>query len=384
MQDQQVDDYEEIKKVLDNDGLDEEELNETHEHPFDVNSIDIVNVTKTIQQICSRMFYNEIIIPDYQRDYVWKPHQQSRLIESILLKIPLPTFYIDAKSDEEWIVIDGLQRLTTIYNFHQGKFSLSNLEYLNDELNGVFYKDFEEKAELKKYLRRFNETELLMYLVKPGTPKEVALNIFGRINTLGSPLSQQELRHALYQGKSTKLLNELTELPSFITALTYQSLRRMTRMADKELVLRLLAIKVHGLSKYDGSLSTYLSKTMGIINEMSDKEIDALKIFFDNAMKKSSIVFNNLAFRKIYTTDSKNNYRRPINKPLFETIGYCIEQYDDEQLIKNKNSIIQYFREAMTLNAEYFDSLTYSTNTKEVMKVRFAMAESIFFSACKS
>lgn len=384
MQDSQVDNFDEIKKILANDGLDEEELNDSYEHPFDVNSIDIVNVTKTIQQICARMDYGEIIIPDYQREYVWKAHQQSRLIESILLKIPLPTFYIDAKSDEEWIVIDGLQRITTIYNFYKGRFSLSNLEYLNDELQGITFKDFEEKAELKKYLRRFNETELLMYLIKPGTPKEVALNIFGRINTLGSPLSQQELRHALYQGKSTQLLDELSKLPSFIKALTQQSLRRMTRMSDKELILRLLAVQVQGLQKYDGSLSTYLSKTLGLINDMNDNEIYILKDFFDNAMRKSSLVFDNLAFRKIFTYDSIGNYRRPINKPLFETVAFCIEKYDDDILIEKKEEIITLFKEAMSMNVEYFNSLTYSTNTKDVMKTRFKVAESIFLSVCSS
>ena len=376
-------DYDLIKKEILNDGVDEEETDGLTEHPFSVNNIDIVNVPIMVQQICSRMEYGEIIIPEYQRGYVWKPYQQSRLIESILLKIPLPTFYIDAKSDTEWIVIDGLQRITTIYRFCTNAFPLSDLEYLKDDLEGKYFRDFEKDENLKKYIRRFNETVLLIYLVKSGTPKEVALNIFGRINTLGSPLSQQELRHALYQGASTKLLAELAALPSFSKALTQQSLNRMQRMSDKELILRLLAVKVLGLKKYDGSISRFLGDTMAKINTYSQHEIDELKLFFNAAMEKAYIVFENLAFRKIYLDDQPNSYRRAINKSLFESIGLSIVNYSDSILNEKKFEIINKIRDRMLNDRAYDESLSYQTNTKSVIEYRLNTIQNIFEEVCK-
>lgn len=371
--------YNLIKKEIENEGLDEEETDENKENPFCVNDIDIVTVTKTIQQVCSRLDFEEIKIPDYQRDYVWNQKQRSRLIESILLKIPLPTFYIDAKSDTNWLVIDGLQRLTTIYKFYKNEFALQDLEYLDGELAGKKYDDFKNEDDsnknLRKYLRRFDETELLIYLVKPNTPKEVALNIFGRINTLGSPLSQQELRHALYQGKSTKLLELLSSSEEFIQVITRSSYTRMKRMSDRELILRLLAIKVNGIEKYNGNIGSLLNATMNILNNMSDSELNELKDFFLNSMKKAYLVFGNLAFRKIYLNDT---FRRAVNKPLFETIGLQISKFDDNNLIKNKEKIVERLREYTSTNFEYDNSLSFHTNSKIAFKTRMNIAENLF------
>ncbi len=379
--------YDKVTSEINEDGFEQESEEESNSSkPYDLNSIDIMSSTKTVQQICSRITYDEIELePDFQREKVWNKKQKSRLIESLLLRIPLPTFYVYVKKDpnkkeisiddDTWVVIDGLQRLSTLDEFcRDDGFILEDLEYL-EELNGKTFKDFKDNKEFRKYERIINETELLIYIVKPSTPKEVALNIFGRINTLGTPLSSQELRHALNLGKSTKLLKELTELDSFICSITEKSLKRMKRMSERELVLRLLSFKVLGFEKYDRSIAKFLDNTMDEINKYTDSELEELKSYFDNAMKKSFLVFGEYSFRKININDSS---KRPINKPLFETIGYYINNYSYEELEIKKEELFNAFAEKMTNDSEYFYSLSYSTNTPKVLQTRFEKTKIIF------
>lgn len=379
--------YDKVTKEINEDGFEEESEEETNSNkPYNLNSIDIMSSTKTVQQVCSRITYGEIELePDFQREKVWNKRQKSRLIESLLLRIPLPTFYVYVKKDpkkieisiddDTWVVIDGLQRLSTLDDFCKDDgFILEDLEYLI-ELNGKTFKDFKDNKEYRKFERIINETELLIYIVKPSTPKEVALNIFGRINTLGTPLSSQELRHALNLGKATKLLKKLTTLESFINAVTEKSLKRMKRMSERELVLRLLAIKVLGFEKYDRSIAKFLDNTMDKINTYTDKELEDLEIYFDNAMKKSFLVFGDYSFRKILLNDSS---KRPINKPLFETIGYYINNYSYNELKEKKEDLFNAFSKNMTEDSDYYYSLSYSTNTPKVLNTRFDKTKSIF------
>jgi uncharacterized protein with ParB-like and HNH nuclease domain len=127
------------------------------------------------------------LAPDFQRKKVWGPVQKSRLIESILLRIPLPAFYFS--SDEQGLlqVVDGLQRLSTINDFVNGKFVLNGLEYLQKDVGG---KRFETLP--ANWSRRVYSTQIIANVVDPQTPDQVKFDIFKRINTGGSPLNAQE------------------------------------------------------------------------------------------------------------------------------------------------------------------------------------------------
>ena len=142
--------------------------------------------------------------------------------------------------------------------------------------------------------------KLTLYLIRPNTPEEIALNIFTRINTLGEPLSPQEIRHAIYNGKSTQLLKELSQTSEFKTLV--KPTEAMTRrMNERELILRLLAFKLTNYAEYKKSnnLAMFLANSMKNINNLEDKEINNLKNFFIDSMKKSALVFGDFAFRKI-------------------------------------------------------------------------------------
>ena len=125
---------------------------------------------------------------------IWDNQRKSRLIESLLLRIPIPVFYVAANEDEKWAVVDGLQRISSIHDYVTGVFPLKRLEY-REEFNGQRY-DLLPRA----MQRRISETQLVVNVIEPGTPPEVMFNIFRRINTGGMTLNGQEIRHALHPG----------------------------------------------------------------------------------------------------------------------------------------------------------------------------------------
>ncbi|MEH2446164.1 MAG: DUF262 domain-containing protein [Nostoc sp.] len=174
--------------------------------------INIATREPTIEQLLRRIDEEALdLAPEFQRQAnIWTLEAKSKLIESILIRIPLPAFYIDATNEDEWVVVDGLQRLSALKYFVIDKsLKLFGLEYLK-ELNNRTYDELE-----RRYQRRILETQVTVYLIEKGTPLEVKYNIFKRINTGGVRLSNQELRHALNPGQATKILANLASLPEF-------------------------------------------------------------------------------------------------------------------------------------------------------------------------
>lgn len=133
--------------------------------------------------------------PDFQRNLVWDNFRKSRLIESILLRIPLPMFYFSQDDDGVLSVVDGLQRLSAIYEFMENKLVLKDLEYL-DNCNNKTYNKEENRID-DKYVRWFNMTQIVVNVIDPQSPPKVKYDIFRRINTGGRPLNAQELRNCL-------------------------------------------------------------------------------------------------------------------------------------------------------------------------------------------
>ncbi|MGK7919220.1 MAG: DUF262 domain-containing protein [Trichodesmium sp.] len=194
---------------------DEEEAYEKDNLTYDPEKINIITREPTIEQLVRRINEKSLdLAPDFQRHSdIWNDEVKSRLIESIIIRIPLPAFYIDGTDEEQWLVVDGWQRLSALKQFiikSDNNLRLTGLEYLGKELDGKTYQELP-----RKYQRRIEETQVTVYLIAPGTPAKVKYNIFQRINTGGERLTPQEIRHALNPGKALKLLAEIAKSPEF-------------------------------------------------------------------------------------------------------------------------------------------------------------------------
>lgn len=334
-------------------------------NPFDPSKIRITTKAISLDNILERMKQGEInMSPDFQRKAgIWDDGQQSRLIESLLIRIPLPAFYMDATDDDYWLVVDGLQRLTTFRRFIlSGELRLRGMEFLID-LNGLAFKEMP-----RNFQRRILETQVTVYLIDPGTPPEVKFNIFRRINTGGLPLSAQEIRHALNQGQATILLQEMAEDPLFKQAIDNGISN--DRMADRECILRFFAFLMTPPECYAANdLDSFLNDAMKTLNHMSPEELDRYKNRFLRAMSNVIAVFGTSAFRKYHPTR-----RMPINKALFEAWAVALEALSNDQIQCIKNNELHFYVLWMNLSEHPVFNSAISSGTGDVVRIKLRFA----------
>ena len=353
------------------------EANELDINPFNPEDISIVTNQMAMDGLVRRFLQGSIVLnPDFQRNEVWDMKKRSQLIESLMLKIPLPMFYVQSDEDGILTVVDGLQRLSTIRDFVLGE------DYLNmkkddgtrrEELRGMGFKlkglEFWSEYEGKQFYQlppklqnRILEAQVQVTVIHPTTPEVVRRNIFKRINTGGIQLNSQEIRNAIYAGPATNLLNELSNIGSFNKVMG-NSVNRL-RMQDKELILRFLSFLIRDYKEYTRTVTAdmWLGDTMIILNAMQDlSQIDYRRLsnwrskepikvrtmtkdrilqYFDKAMKRNYEIFGEHAFRKSFAGQTKS----PINRSLFETWAFIMGRYTDkefERLMENRSAFMQ-------------------------------------------
>lgn len=339
--------------------------------PFNPEQIKIFTKYLLVEQLVKRLQEHEInLAPDFQRNLIWESLEKARLVESLLLKIPIPVFYVASNHDDDWDVVDGIQRMSTIHDYVEGRFALKGLEYLTS-LDGLTF-----DALPRRMQRRILETELLVNVIEHGTPPEVMFNVFTRINTGGAPLNAQEIRHALYRGAARDFLKKLAESPEFVKA-TDGSIRSK-RMEDRECVLRFLAFHMDPWEQYSTSnLDAYLRRAMERINGMSDKDRQSLAEDFFRAMRAARDLFGNRAFRKVYEGDAG---RRPINRALFETWSVELAQCSPAglgALVTRREELLGAFVFHLSTDRDFERAISVGTGDRRRVKTRFRAVRSL-------
>jgi hypothetical protein len=348
---EEIDVKEELSESGEGTGIERDMEEESMLEPFDPDSISIDQKSVPMDTLIRRLNQKSIhLSPSFQRNEVWDDKRRSRLIESIMLKIPLPMFYVAANELGRWEVVDGLQRLSTIRNFitgdEDGKFlRLKDLEFLGSKYNGKLFKDLNGDDKDIRLVNTIMETEMRFTVINPGTPEAVKRNIFKRINTGGMPLTAHEIRHALYEGKSSNLLYDLAESEAFKRAVA--SKINDTRMGARELILRAVSFMALSRLDYKSSMDTWLSNTMRVMNCMPDldpkcihkifpdglmpvirhRSIEDIKEKFLLSMVRSEVLFGAHAFRKSIPGRKKT----PINKALFEIWANVLSELSESE-----------------------------------------------------
>lgn len=337
--------------------------------PYDPMKVDIDPRTMSIQSILDRLENDEIDLnPDFQRkSNLWKQQEQSRLIESILIRVPLPTFYFDSRDDNKWSIVDGLQRISTINNFiirkpdDELKLHLNNLEYLK-EYNGLTYEDLPRPMQ-----RRIRECQIFCYCIRPGTPDDVTISIFKRINTGGMALTLPEIRNAVFHGNAANLVRDMAFSNEFIIA-TRKKIAPQ-RMQDRDLATRFLAFYVLGYEKYEGDMNDFLEKGMETVKSTySEQDCTNLLNIFIRSMSTCIDVFGNYAFRKL--VKEKETFG-PLNKSLFECLSVCVAKLSvqEQKLLATNNERV--FADYKKLfSTSFYDAINSATGTIEHVKDR--------------
>ena len=348
---------------------DAEEVVDEYEQPYVAESIRIDTKPFNISLVYEMIEEGDInLSPDFQRKFVWNDiGAQSRLIESIMLRIPLPNFYMAQDRSGVLQVIDGLQRLTVIRHFLNNKFRLKNLKYLREE-EGKFFRDRDPDQSIdQRYRKRIMQTQIMVNIIDPQTPMDVKFDIFKRINQGGRSLNAQEIRNCMSSPGTRDLIQSLSVSKKFLRA-TDNSVGS-GRMQDQELVLRFLAFRLAhytlSLDEYAGNLSRLLDHAIDVLNDASDILIDALEADFLNAMDNAYHLFGEYAFRKCLPEHLEPaSNRRLINSALFTTWSLALAPFSYAEVKKIQPGLFAYYMaDELSDNQRLWDAVTSNTNS---------------------
>jgi hypothetical protein len=291
---------------------------------------------------------------------------QSKLIESALMRIPLPVFYLAERDDGKIVVVDGLQRLTTFRRYLDNEFALSKLESKdkpeNNPLKGKRFRDLPTKLQ-----NRIEDTNLILYLIDHKVPEQAKMDIFERVNS-GVKLTRQQMRNSMHVGKGTRWLKDAAQSPDFLNA-TGGSLNAKT-MRDRECINRFCGFFLFGPSNYRGNMDSFLAETLRKMNTMAPEELQTMRAKFDTSMRKNFEVFGRHAFRKHSPTEAG---RKPLNVALFDVYSVLLANVSEEAAASRKDAIQESFYSLMG-NEVFRDAISLSTNSTRQVQTRFELA----------
>ncbi|MDE5825472.1 MAG: DUF262 domain-containing protein [Lachnospiraceae bacterium] len=352
----------------------DDESDEQAEQPFDAEKIRVDQQMLSIKYMLELMEQNLIELnPGYQRRRVWKDNKRkSLLIESLMLRIPIPAFYFYENEDGQYQVIDGQQRLTTIKEFVNGEFHLTGLEYLKNAYDKKKFKDLDTK-----YIQRIYRTQIAVNILDARSPKSVIYDIFRRVNTGGMNLNPQEMRNAICKQEVRDFLKKSTLNQNYLSATRGRV--KDDRMDSQELVLRFYAFyRAYDYEKnclhYDYSnIAAMLDDAIEDLNKMKPENREELFQKFDLAMKRSCVAFGKYAFSKIHCEGNKISRNLDyINKSLFSSFSVLLmnPRYDNINIEERQDKILQSLASALE-DHYYTNSITVGTGDRRNVYANF-------------
>ena len=355
---QQTDD--EVDEI---EGLDDKFDDSLGDYPID--TVLIRNETRTVHEILRRIGQGKYVMnPDFQRDFIWTDDKQSKLIESVLMRIPLPVFYLAEDYEGQMIVVDGLQRLFTFQRFVDNKLRLKLPD--NAALNGQRFRDLSPKLQ-----NRVEDCNLILYVIDAKVAERARLDIFDRVNS-GVPLTKQQMRNSLYMGAATKFLKEEATSEIFLKS-TGKSLRTTT-MRDREFVNRFCAFQILQFTDYKGDMDDYLAEALRKMNDLKAEDLKGLSAQLRLSLANNLNLFGEHAFRK---HDMYQDRRNVINASLWDVMSTEFSKRTEKAVIPRSKALRAAFHELMA-DDKFINSITYATNGAKSVRHRFNTAAAVF------
>lgn len=342
-------------------GLGDEQSASWGDYPID--ALLIRNESRTIYDVIRRIDKGRYVMdPDFQRDFIWPSVKQSKLVESVIMRIPLPVFYLAEDHEGRMIVVDGLQRLTTFHRFIKNELKLN----LSDrpELDGKKFDDLPPKLQ-----NRFEDCNLVLYIIDSKVPEQARLDIFERVNG-GVPLTRQQMRNCLYMGKATRFLKKESGTDIFLRA-TGKSLRWET-MRDREFVNRFCSFQILDIEEYK-TMDGFLAEGLVTMNN-GDLSLNILSNQLEFALTNNFNLFGKHAFRKHKRGQEGRNV---LNASLWDVMSTGLSRYYPQYVIEQSDNIKDGFYSLME-EETFLDSITKSPNTPKQVRLRFQLSRKIF------
>ncbi|MGJ4907005.1 DUF262 domain-containing protein [Bradyrhizobium sp. HKCCYLS2033] len=330
------------------------------DYPLD--DVMVRSETRTVSEIVKRIDRGRYVMnPDFQRDFVWSKEKQSKLIESCVMRIPLPVLYVAEADDGRVTVVDGLQRLSTFLAFTTGRLRLTGLGR-EHPLEG---KTIEQ---LPINLReRIEDTQLTLYILDKNAPEAARLDIFERVNS-GVPLTRQQMRNALYNGHATHWLAGMSREDEFLKA-TGGSLQSLT-MRDREAINRFCAFYILGWKSYTtGDMDEFLAKALRAMNQPGF-DLSDLRSRFLRSMKRNQMLFGRHAFRKSLVYEKDDASRSVINIALFDVLSVGLARVRSEVMQRERGVLKSEVLKIMQ-DEQFVHCITFSTNSTSQVRDRF-------------
>jgi hypothetical protein len=314
--------------------------------------------------------------PQYQRNFVFDRHKASRLIESILMDVPIPAIYFAEEMDGKYSVIDGQQRLTSFLSFLEEKFpagagytdfTLTGLELLKD-LNKKKFSDLDQASQLK-----IRNTTLHTIVIKKESDEDVKFEIFERLNTGSVKLNEDELRNSVYRGPYIKLLSELEDNKDFCTMVNKVNYKN--RMLYRGMILRFLALSEKSYLNYRPSMKVFCNKELREKRMLQPDKAAEYRSRFEKCVNLCFSVFGKNAYRRFRPGNESNPNGSwedsRINMALFDVQKGGFVNYDHNQIINHANEIREAMMDLMVNNQDFIDSIMLKTSARSQMEIRF-------------
>lgn len=347
----------------------EDELKDNENSTPSKYEVSIIPADYTLEILYQKIKSKEILIPKFQRGYVWKIGQASKLIDSFMMGLPVPPVFLHVRDDQKYTVIDGRQRLQTVFDFFEGFFDLHNrgrkkefrIEGINKEVQWykMRFEDFDEKDQL--WLKN---TVLRTILIKQLNPKEEhssIYHIFERLNTGGTSLQDQEVRNCVYAGSLNDLLVKLNMYENWRKILGKP--KPIARQKDVQLILRYMSL-FHNSRKYRRPMKDFLSEFMGEYREPGYKFLQEEK---DRFQKTCDKIVQHLGYRPF-------NPKGALNQSVFDSIFTAFAKHLD-QIPDNIKQKFDSLREDLNFNTVTSEA----TSDPPVVRERLELAEKKLF-----
>lgn len=362
--------------------INEEEESFSNDDLFNINSW---GADLSFRELIAMYDENDLVKPDLQRKYVWSIEEASRLIDSILLGLPIPSIFL-AKKEEKRLIIDGYQRIKTVYDYVTGifekngkVFKLANSKIINERWRGKAFVELSEDEQ-----RRIRNTTIHAIIFEQKKPSNDSgmYQIFERINTSGRTLSSQEIRNCIYYGNYNNMIMDLNKNETWRKLL---GCSEDPRMADVENILRYFAIKnienTEDYTKKQIVLKKFLNENMSKNSNITNEECEKYSENFISLVANIYEILGNNAFKNItYNKLEENTFSSQFSNKFHPTIYESIMLSFDYAM--KKNLPLEHAKENhlnLLNDQEFKEAISIRTTNIDCIKKRISIATRYLF-----